>query len=203
MKRSFLSRLGRWAAELLLVFLGAYAAFWLSNHQEHIQEAHRRELILTAIEQQIAADLEGAKVLRDQQAKGLAAFKRALDAGEMPPLNSFSFTSDYSASDVATLLQSGGYQLLDVKTLVALRQLESVLRNGISRMQRAQQLSDTLIVPNLDQDITFFYDPATKQLRKRFVRYVEALQTFVPFYDNYIQAQTDLLAQIRVERQKK
>jgi hypothetical protein len=203
MKRSFLPRLRRWAAELLLVFLGAYAAFWLANHQEHLQEAHRRELILTAIEDQVTADLEAAKVLRDQQAKGLAAFKRALDAGEMPPLNSFSFTSDYSATDVATLLQSGGYQLLDVKTLVALRQFESVLRGGISTMQRAQQMSDTMIVPNLDQDITFFYEPATKQLRKRFVRYVEALQAFVPFYDNYIKAQTDLLAQIRAERQRK
>jgi hypothetical protein len=30
-----------------------------------------------------------------------------------------------------------------------------------------------------------------------------ALQAFVPFYDNYIKAQTDLLAQIRAERQKK
>ncbi|MEY2563257.1 MAG: hypothetical protein QOH88_1450 [Verrucomicrobiota bacterium] len=69
-------------------------------------------------------------------------------------------------------------------------------------MQRAQELSDTLIVPNLDQDIAFFYDPATKQLRKRFTRYVEALQGFVPFYDSYIQALTELLAQIHAERQK-
>ncbi|HVF71524.1 MAG TPA: hypothetical protein VM940_07935 [Chthoniobacterales bacterium] len=69
-------------------------------------------------------------------------------------------------------------------------------------MQRAQELSDTLIVPNLDQDTSFFYDPATKQLRKRFTRYVEALQAFVPFYDSYIQALTDLHTQIRSEQQK-
>jgi hypothetical protein len=202
MRRSLRSRLGRWAAELLLVFLGAYAAFWLTNHQEHLKEAHRRDQILSALEQQVSVDLESAKALRDQQAKGLAAFQGKLDAGEMPPLNSFSFTTDYSATDIATLLQSGGYQLLDVKTLVALRQLESVLRGGISTMTHAQQLSDTLIVPNLEQDITFFYDPATKQLRKRFTRYAEALQKFLPFYDAYIKALTDLLAQIRAERQK-
>ena len=202
MKRSLRSLLGRWAAELLLVFLGAYAAFWLTNHQERLRDAHRRDQILAALEQQIAADLESAKSLRESQAKGLAAFQKKLEAGEMPPLNSFSFTSDYSATDIATLLQSGGYQLLDVKTLVALRQLESVLRGGISTMQHAQELSDTLIVPNLEQDITFFYDPATKQLRKRFTRYAEALHAFVPFYDNYIKALTDLLAQIRTERAK-
>ncbi|MEY2547618.1 MAG: hypothetical protein QOD64_200 [Verrucomicrobiota bacterium] len=69
-------------------------------------------------------------------------------------------------------------------------------------MQRAQQLSDSLIVPNLDQDNTFFYDPATKQFRKRFTRYVEALQAFPPFYDDYIKALTDLLTQIRAKRAK-
>ena len=202
MRKRVALRLRRWAAELLLVFLGAYAAFWLTNHQEHVQEAHRHEQILAALEQQIAADLDSAKTVRDTQAKGLAAFQKKLDAGEMPPLNSFSFTSDYSATDIATLLQSGGYQLLDVKTLVALRRLESVLRGGISQMTHAQQLSDAVIVPNLDQDPTFFYDPATKQLRKRFTRYVETLNAFVPFYDNYIKALTDLLTQIRAERAK-
>ena len=197
---SWRRRLARWGAELLLVFLGAYAAFWLTNHQEHLKDIHRRQQILSALEEQISADLQSAKALRETQAKGLTAFQKKLEAGEMPPLNSFSFTSDYSATDIASLLQSGGYQLLDVKTLVALHQLESVLRGGISIMQRAQQLSDTLIVPNLDQDPTFFYDPATKQLHKRFTRYVEALQAFVPFYDNYIQALSDLLTQIRAER---
>src|SRR3954466_13004483 len=181
---SWLPRLGRWAAELLLVFLGAYAAFWLTNHQEHKQEAIRRHQILAALEDQAIADLASAQTERQRQAKISAEFKRALAAGEMPPPKPFSFNSDYSATDVATLLQSGGYQLLDVKTLVALRRLESVLRGGISTMTHAQQLSDALIVPNLEQDIQFFYDPATKQLRKRFTRYAEALQKFVPFYDS-------------------
>jgi hypothetical protein len=201
-KRPFISRLGRWAAELLLVFLGAYAAFWLTNHQEHLQEAHRRDQILAALEQQVTGDLEGAKIERDRQTRVVSEFKRALDAGEMPPLKPFNLTTNYSATDVATLLQSGGYQLLDVKTLVALRRVESVLRGGISNMTHAQQLSDTQIVPNQDQEITFFYDPATKQLRKRFARYPDALQVFQIFYNDDINALTDLLTQIRAEREK-
>jgi hypothetical protein len=201
--RKPVSRALRWAAELLLVFLGAYAAFWLTNHQEHVQEAHRHEQILAALEQQVTADLQSATAERERQAKIAAEFKRALDAGEMPPLKPLFFNSDYSATDVATLLQSGGYQLLDVKTLVALRRLESVLRGGISQMTHAQQLSDAIIIPNLDQDPTFFYDPATKQLRKRFTRYTDALQSFQSFFNEYIEAQTDLLTQIRAERAKK
>jgi hypothetical protein len=199
---SWPSRIGRWAAELLLVFLGAYAAFWLTNHQEHNQEALRRHQILGAIEEQATADLAAATVERDRIAKISAEFKRRLAAGEMPLPKPFSFNTDYSATDVATLLQSGGYQLLDIKTLVALRRLESVLRGGISMMTHAQQLSDSLIAPNLDQDITFFYDPATKQLRNRFSRYAEALDSFGGFYNDYVKAEADLLTQIRAERQK-
>ena len=200
---SWPSRLLRWGAELLLVFLGAYAAFWLTNHQEHQQEKIRRHQILGALEEQTSNDLASAKVERERVGKIFAEFKRALAAGEMPVPKPFSFNTGYSATDVATLLQSGGYQLLDINTLVALHQVETVLRGGITMMTHAQQLSDALIAPNLDQDVTFFYDPATKQLRKRFSRYTDALDLFDGFYDDYIKAETELLTQIRVEREKK
>ncbi|PYL60442.1 MAG: hypothetical protein DMF24_10120, partial [Verrucomicrobia bacterium] len=49
-KRSRLSRSGRWLAELLLVFIGVYAAFWLNNYQQHQQDAERRDRILASIE---------------------------------------------------------------------------------------------------------------------------------------------------------
>src|SRR5207244_8206208 len=108
-----------------------------------------------------------------------AEFHRALDAGDMPPLRPFVFTTDYSPTDWATMLQSGGVQLLDVQTLLAVRNDESVIRWGVNRMAWYQKLSDELIVPNLDQDISFFYDLAPKKLRKRLEIYREALQSTV------------------------
>jgi hypothetical protein len=201
-QKSFLPRLGHWAAELLLVFLGAYAAFWLNNYQEHQQEARRRDQILAALENEITSQLESAKTQGAKQRQIVAEFRRALDAGEMPILRPFSFTTDYSATDAATLLQSGGYQLLSVKTLLALREVESTLRGGLSRITHYQNLSDALIFPNLDQDISFFYDPATKKLRKRFAEYPTVLQSTIDLFDDLEKADTELLAQIRAERQK-
>ena len=119
----------------------------------------------------------------------------------MPPLDPFVFTTDYSPGDFATLLQSGGIQLLDLQTLTALRNDESVIRWGLSRMARYQKLSDELIVPNLDQDISFFYDPATKKLRKRFEIYPEALQATVKFANDLDHTHTELLKRIQAERQ--
>jgi hypothetical protein len=196
-----LSRLSRWAAELVLVFIGVYAAFWLNNFQQHQQEAERRDRILASIERTLREGIESGKINRAKEEKEAAKFQRALETGEMPPLHPFVFTTDYSPGDFATLLQSGGIELLDLETLTALRNDESVIRWGLSRLQRYQKLSDELIVPNLDQDISFFYDPATKKLRKRFEIYPEALQATVKFARDLERTHTELLKQIQAERQ--
>ena len=202
-KRSRFAHLGGWVAELVLVFVGVSAAFWLSNYQQHRQDAERRDQILAFIEQQLSEGIESSKVNRAQEQEPEAAeFRRALDAGEMPPLRPFVFITDYSPSDLATMLQSGGVQLLDVQTLRALRSDESVIRWGLARMGRYQKLSDELIVPNLDQDIAFSYDPATKKLRKQFEIYPQALEERVNFAHELERTHTELLKQIQAERQR-
>ncbi len=120
----------------------------------------------------------------------------------MPPLRPFSFSTDYNPADIATLLQSGGIELLDTKTLTVLRQLESTVRGDLSAIAHFEKLSDELIAPNLDQDISFFYDPATKKLRKRFEKYPQALDLVVKLFHDMETTQTDLLRQIQAERQR-
>ena len=201
-KRSLLSRVGRWTAELVLVFVGVYAAFWLNNYQQRQQDQERHDRILASIEQTLREGIESNNVSRAKEQQQVAEFRRALDAGEMPPLHPFVFTTDYSPGDFATILQSGGIQLLELETLIALRKDESVIRWGLSGMARYQKLSDELIVPNLHQDISFFYDPATKKLRKRFEMYLEALQATVKFANDLERTHTALLKQIQAERQR-
>jgi len=198
---SFLARVGRWTAELVLVFIGVYAAFWLNNYQQHRQDAKRRDQILASLEQTLREGIESGKTNRAKEERQAAEFQRALGAGEMPALHPFVFTTDYSPGDFATLLQSGGIELLAVETLMVLRNDESVIRWGLSRMERYQKLSDELIVPNLDQDISFFYDPATRKLRKRFEMYPEALEATVKFARDLERSHTDLLKRIQGERQ--
>ena len=201
-KRTLLSRVGRWTAELVLVFVGVYGAFWLNNYQEHREDAGRRDQILASLEQQLQEGIKSGKANRAEEEKESAEFQRALDAGEMPALQPFVFTTDYSPGDFATWLQAGGIQLLDVKTLTTLRELESVIRWGLNDIARYQKLSDELIVPNLDQDISFFYDPATRKLRKRFEIYPEALDATVKFAHDLDRTKTALLKQIQAERQR-
>jgi hypothetical protein len=70
-------------------------------------------------------------------------------------------------------------------------------------MQQIQTLSNELIAPNLDQDISFFYDPATKRLRKRFASYPEALQLAAGFLRDLAASHQQLLERIHAERQRR
>jgi uncharacterized protein YukE len=199
-RKTVSARLARWTAELVLVFIGVSAAFWLNNYQQHQQEAKRRDQILASLERTLREGIASGKINAAQEERQASEFQRALDAGEMPPLVPYVFTTDYSPGDFAAVLQSGGVELLDVETLNALRDAESVIRWGLSRLQRYQKLSDELIVPNLAQNISFFYDPATKKLRKPFEMYPEALQATVQFAHDLDRTHTELLKRIQAER---
>ena len=201
-KHSRISQLGRWLAELLLVFVGVYAAFWLNNFQQQREQIKRRDQILAYLEQRLRDGIDSAKGEGAKEEKLVAEFQRSLDAGEMPPLRPFSFSTDYNPSDIATLLQSGGIELLNIQTLSVLRQLESAIRGDLSAMAHFEKLSDELIVPNLDQDISFFYDPSTHRLRKKFEKYPEALKLVAKFFQDADTLQTELLKQIQAERQR-
>src|SRR5467141_1315050 len=146
-RASLLSRLGRWLAELVLVFVGVYAAFWLNNYQQHREQIQRRDQILAYLEQRLQDGIDSAKTDGANEERQVAEFQRALATGEMPPLRPFAFFTDYNPADIATLLQAGGIELLDVKTLTVLRQLESTVRGDLAAMTHFEKLSDELIAP--------------------------------------------------------
>jgi hypothetical protein len=202
-KNNSSAKVGRWLAELLLVFIGVYAAFWLNDFQQDRQRARQRDQILASLERQLE---EGVKNTQAQAAKAAAEkheFRQALESGQRPKLRRFTFTTDYNPGDIAALLQSGGIELLDVKTLTTLREFESVVRWGLSRMAHYQKLSDELIAPNLGQDSSFFYEENGRQLRERFDIYPEALQAQLDFFNELRQKQAQLLSQIQSERRKR
>jgi hypothetical protein len=202
MKSPAARTIARWSAELLLVFVGAYSAFWLNSYQERQRDAQRRDVILASLEDDVRDSIGKVHAQAEKLGKDAAAFRAAVDAGEMPTLYPFVFITDYSPTDMATLLQAGGVELLDPKTLRALHKLESNVRAWLARMARYQKLSDELIVPNLDQGPEFFYDPATKKLRKRFEKYPQSLQDASDFFADLEKLEGELLKQIQLERQK-
>src|ERR1700682_6289528 len=78
------SKSGRGVAELLFVFVGVSAAFWLNNVQQHQQEAKRRDQILASLERTLREGIESGRINGAKEERQAAEFQHALDAGEMP-----------------------------------------------------------------------------------------------------------------------
>ena len=81
-----------------------------------------------------------------------------------------------------------------------MKEVDSVARTGLSTMAHYQQLSDQLIVPHLAEGRSFFYDPATKQLRKEYAQYPEILKEGSRILHELSQKTDQLVAQLRVEQ---
>jgi uncharacterized membrane protein YgaE (UPF0421/DUF939 family) len=75
--KAFSARLARWAAELVLVFIGVSAAFWLNNYQQNRQDGEERDRILLSIEQTLREGIESSKINRAKQEREAAEFRRA------------------------------------------------------------------------------------------------------------------------------
>src|SRR5213593_1024359 len=81
-RKTFSARLARWTAELVLVFIGVSAAFWLNHYQQHQPEAQRRDKTLASIARPLRQGTESGKINAAKEEQQAAAFQHALEAGE-------------------------------------------------------------------------------------------------------------------------
>jgi hypothetical protein len=196
----------RWTAilfdrlsELVIVFIGVYAAFILSAYQSHQQERQRRGQILGLLEKgaaATAASLKQSTLAYDQR---MNEFLSQLAKGEMPAVTAISWATSYNPEERNWLLQAG-LDLLDIETIVRLKELDAVARTGFSTMAHYQQISDQLIIPHAGENPAFFYDPASKQLRSEYAQYPDMLREGSRVLHELREKTDRLVAQLRAEQ---
>ena len=197
---------GRWTKtamdrliELIIVFVGVYAAFVLNAHQSHEQDRQRRQQILAYLDKQATASAEKLKQVTLSYDARMNAFLEQLARGEMPEVAPISWASNYNANETNWILQAGGLELLDIATIARLKDVDSSASSGLSTMAHYQQLSDQLIVPHLAQGRSFFYDPATKQLRPEYAQYPDILREGSRILHDLSEKTDQLMTQLRSE----
>ena len=190
----------RWAGELVTVFVGVYAAFTLNNYQSHRHERERRGQIINWAEKVYSEMLTNMDAVAEQTRRQGEDFHRRVQAGETPALYVFEFRSDYSPDDFTSLLQSGGFDLLEVDTVRALREVEGTLRQWVGVLRHDQQLCDALVRPNLDQAPGFFYDVPARKLRPAYAWYGDYFAVEAEFYTEMHAELEKVIAQLRRER---
>jgi hypothetical protein len=186
--------------ELIIVFVGVYAAFALNAHQSHEQERQRRQQILAYLEKQATASAEKLKQVTLSYDARMNAFLEQLARGEMPEVAPISWASNYNANETNWILQAGGLELLNIATIARLKEVDVTASTGLSTMAHYQRLSDELIVPHLGQGPGFFYDPATKQLRPEYAQYPDILREGSRILHELSEKTDQLVTQLRSEQ---
>ena len=183
--------------ELLIVFFGVYAAFLLNRFDSERHDARRQTQILAALEREIRANLDELKGELAGIEPEITEFDRQLASGEMPPLGISYTNSSYSASDDATLLQAGGLELLDMETIELLRKVNALQRSLGAATHNHFEVCLTELANHNPED---FYDPATRQLRKRYVWYPLVIHRLVADAKELVAAEEALVNHIESGR---
>jgi hypothetical protein len=200
--KRWLKRIAEWMVDLVIVFVGVYAAFVLNAYESRREQSDRREQLLTWLDDyclESAANLGNERTLIEE---ALTDFNRRLNNGEMPELAYININSSYDATFTLSFFQAGAGDLLDVGTLRQLRAVDKDSKLAAEDIKHFQELTTSVLVPQLNHERTFFYDPSSRKLLPQYAWYPMAFQDMVD-YCNKIRPEIDeLRKRIKVERQR-
>ncbi len=149
------SQVGRWLSELVIVFVGVYAAFALNKLQErNRQKELRRQLLRVLIEDVRFLSEEGrAHMDVDRLEKVI----QGVQSGQVP-LVWFGINIPYRPDVWEASLQSGGVALLGPPLVARLSRFYGRAQGLIYHLSSFEQYMRELLLPKVPQRVSDFYD---------------------------------------------
>ena len=147
--KRWLKRVAEWMVDLVIVFVGVYAAFVLNAYESRREQSDRRAQLLTWLDDycgESAANLENEQTLIEE---ALTDFNRRLNKGEMPELAYININSSYDSTFTLSFFQAGAGDLLEVGTLRQLRAVDKDSKLAAEDIKHFQELTTSVLVPQL------------------------------------------------------
>lgn len=163
--------------QLLVVFVGVYAAFALNTWQENQRDQARQRQILHALRSHVAWVHTDVQRMQPGVEAELAAFFEQLEAGEMPEIEPIQLSGGEIGSGLwEALLQSGGLDVLNTGTIELMHKYFGALKYGADRLEDARAQTRFQLYPDLGRGPSAFYNVSTGTLRPEYGWYPEALR---------------------------
>jgi hypothetical protein len=166
----------RLGLELVVVFIGVYAAFAMSEYEKRREASDRRSQLQTALIHEISDLTSNTRRVAQQLPPQLARFDSAVARGARPRLEPWIEPVRVQTHMWEATLQSGALDLFDVPTVYKLSQFYNELNAGFEQLLQLRQLSETVLIPNIGRGEDEFYDPATRKLRPKYEWYPAGLK---------------------------
>ncbi len=187
--------LSRIALEIVIGFIGVYAAFALTAYKEQRDLVGRRHQIKRALIAEIRPIVELARSNGPSYLTHLQRFDSTVNAGHPIPRP---FTESIGITDHVweATKQAGGLNLIDVPTFVALSEFYNMNSNMFAQYAQLRDFSLTEILPRLGAGPRAFYEPGTQTLRPSFVIYRSALRRLNGMNQSLVSGGDSLIARL-------
>lgn len=160
--------LGWLALELVVVFVGVYGAFALTEYGERRRDAERRQQLQAALVREIRDITSRTRRVAEELPPQLARYDSAVAAGARPSLQPWMEPVRVQTHMWEATLRSGGLELFNVPTVYAISQFYNELNAGFEQLSQLRELSEMMLLPNLGREADEFYEPGTGRLRSRY-----------------------------------
>jgi hypothetical protein len=157
-ERAWRSLVGRLLLELVVVFIGVYAAFALAEHQVARESAERRHQLQLALMREIEDITNNTRNAAVEATRMIAFYDSAFTDAATPipvpmlePVRVRNHMWD-------AVLNSNALDLLDVELVYRLSDFYNELNAGFAVLEQLRGLSETMLLPNLSRGPAAFYD---------------------------------------------
>ena len=193
--------LARLAFELLIIFVGVYAAFALSQHRSEREADVRRYQVREALIHEIESITRNTRRVAASTPLYLASFDSLINAGRRPVPQLFLEPINIQTHMWETTLQSNALDLLDVPTVYRLSVFYNQLNQGFEQFYQIRMLSEQYFLPLLDEGADGFYDETTGDLRPSFGWYRPSLRRLGSLAADITELGDTLAAELRRENE--
>ncbi|CAA9300264.1 MAG: hypothetical protein AVDCRST_MAG11-777 [uncultured Gemmatimonadaceae bacterium] len=159
-------------AQLVVVFIGVYAASWVADREAAQARERRRAQLRRALVTELRDATRNTRGAARSTAAALAFYDSSWKAGARPPLQPFTDPVRWTPQMWNATVSAGGLELLDVPTFYALSEFYNELSSGFDVLGHMSALSDRYLIPVADQPAAEFYEPNSARLKARYRWYI-------------------------------
>jgi len=181
--------------ELVVVFLGVWGAFFLTNYQATVKEEKKAKAIYEFFIAE--CELEKSQIGKERAVfdSVVTTFFESYNRGEMPDILGVPifFTSSVNTRVWEAVLASGGTDVMDFETIRMIDEFENNKLNMLSLFTKAENYGMDFLVLNMERPKSEFYNTWTKQMRPKYLWYLKFLRSIQQQYKNLAESNEKLI----------
>jgi len=173
--------LTRYGAELVIVFVGVYAAFWVDNYRDNRQNEERTRQIVLTLQQDLHDYVTTTNKFNAEIEKRLGEWNASRARGEKPAPYVFRIEGSETPPIAVweAVSQSSLVELLEPNLLFDLGFFYSEMEGVGKKYVRYAEFTDARVMPGLKVGEPWFYEQNSGLLRPEFAAHMDRLRDFL------------------------